>query len=532
MKRFFTLLFTAFCLTAFGQVPGYVPTDGLVAWYPLDGDVQEAIHDSLDGIFPSAVSLAEGNRFGQQGRALGFVREEQTQVVLPPLLDLSNSEFTLSGWFKSTALETSQAIINTIPRNILALGYNHGENLNAQHVSLWLDDDDSGWDISFNGHSEQSFALDLWHHVVVIRSGDAVSLYVNGELDWTLAISVNIGSAPEGLVLGSINGTEFFNGSLDDFGFWHRALTDEEVLELFNAPATVFGCTDPLACNYYEAASIDDGTCASCEALATACGEGTVWDSASQTCIVANPSDSNFDGCVQLNDLLDLLSAYGDCGAEESSWQCGDPLEHQGYDYVTVEIGEQCWFSENLRSESYENGDAIPSSVSDSEWSSTTSGAVALYGEDAGCQSNSPNVDACDPIQSLNEYGRLYNWYAVDDSRGLCPSGWHVPTDEEWTVMTDHLGGESTSGSQMKTTYGWFGGGNGMNSAGFSGLPGGYRFSSGYFGFSGFGGNWWSSSPDVSVAWGRGLDYYDEAISRNTYNPLYGFSVRCIKDAE
>ena len=221
-----------------------MPTDGLVGWHPLDGDVG-AIHDSLDGVFSSAVSLAEGNRFGQQGRALGFLREEQTQVVLPPLLDLSNSEFTLSGWFKSTALETSQAIINTIPRNILALGYNHGENLNAQHVSLWLDDDDSGWDISFNGHSEQSFALDLWHHVVVIRSNDEVSLSVNGELDWTLAMNANIGSASEGLVLGSINGAEFFNGSLDDFGFWHRALTDEEVLELFNAPATVFGCTDP-----------------------------------------------------------------------------------------------------------------------------------------------------------------------------------------------------------------------------------------------------------------------------------------------
>ena len=349
MNRILTLLLAASCLTVVGQMPYYVPTDGLVAWYPLDGDVQEAIHDSLDGISPSAVSLAEGNRFGQQGRALGFLREEQTQVVLPSLLDLSNSEFTLSGWFKSTALETSQAIINTIPRNILALGYNHGENFNDQHVSLWLDDDDIDWDISFNGHSEQSFALDIWHHVVVMRSGDAISLFVNGVLDWTLALDVNIGSASEGLVLGSINGAEFFNGSLDDFGFWHRALTDEEVLELFNAPATVFGCTDPLACNYNEAASVDDGTCASCEALATACGEGTVWDADSQTCIVANPSDSNFDGCVQLNDLLNLLSAYGDCGAEESPWLCGDPLEYQGYDYGTVQIGEQCWFAENLR---------------------------------------------------------------------------------------------------------------------------------------------------------------------------------------
>jgi uncharacterized protein (TIGR02145 family) len=298
---------------------------------------------------------------------------------------------------------------------------------------------------------------------------------------------------------------------------------------------TCAGCTNENATNYDSTATIEDGSCLYNQAAHDAEYDAGYEAGAAECPHCANsedPADINNDGCVQLNDLLDLLSAYGNCSAEESQWQCGDPLEYQGYDYETVQIGEQCWFAKNLRSENYLNGDVIPSNLSDSEWSSTTSGALALYGEDAGCQSNSPDIDACDPAQSLNEYGRLYNWYAVDDSRGLCPSGWHVPTDEEWTVMTDHLGGESISGGQMKTTYGWFGGGNGMNLAGFSGLPGGYRYSSGYFGFSGFGGNWWSSSPDVFGAWGRGLDYSDEAVSRNNYNPLYGFSVRCIKDAE
>ena len=133
---------------------------------------------------------------------------------------------------------------------------------------------------------------------------------------------------------------------------------------------------------------------------------------------------------------------------------CGEPVSYQGYDYATVLIGEQCWFAENLRNEHYANGDAIPSGLSDSEWSSTASGATAVYGEDAGCNNYSPDIDACDPSQSLSEYGRLYNWYAVDDARGLCPSGWHVPTDGEWTAMTDFLGGGSVAGGQMKTTYG------------------------------------------------------------------------------
>jgi uncharacterized protein (TIGR02145 family) len=208
-------------------------------------------------------------------------------------------------------------------------------------------------------------------------------------------------------------------------------------------------------------------------------------------------------------------------------------VSYQGYDYATVLIGEQCWFAENLRSESYENGDAIPSNLSDSEWGNTSSGAVAVYGEGSStCTNYSPDGDACDEAWSLNEYGLLYNWYAVDDARGLCPSGWHVPTDGEWTVVTDHLDGASVAGGQMKTTYGWYTGGNGTNSSGFSGLPGGYRSNSGNFLNAGDDGVWWSSSPVGSFAWLRGLDYDDENVYRNGYNQHFGFSVRCIQDSE
>ena len=218
-----------------------------------------------------------------------------------------------------------------------------------------------------------------------------------------------------------------------------------------------------------------------------------------------------------------------------SLFSCGDPVSYQGYDYATVLIGQQCWFAENLRSESYENGDAIPSGLGDSEWDNTSSGAVAVYGEGSSeCNDYSPVGDACDEAWSLSEYGRLYNWYAVDDARGLCPSGWHVPTDGEWTVLTDHLGGESVAGGQMKTTYGWYDGGNGTNSSGFSGLPGGYRdYTSGFFNSAGLNGYWWSSSPNGSFAWSRLLGYNYESVYRyNGFNPQDGFSVRCVRDAE
>ena len=216
---------------------------------------------------------------------------------------------------------------------------------------------------------------------------------------------------------------------------------------------------------------------------------------------------------------------------------CGDPVGYQGYDYATVLIGDQCWFAENLRSENYENGDAIPANLSDSEWQNTTSGAVAVYGEDAGCQNSSPDIDACDPAQSLEEYGRLYNWYAVDDARGLCPSGWHVPTNGEWTVMTDHLGGVSGAPIQMQTTYGWYNGANGTNSSGFSALPGGQRNFGEYlnsdFINSGLEGNWWSASPHNNGLARARLLYFDLVYLLNfVSDKREDLSIRCIKDSE
>ena len=262
------------------------------------------------------------------------------------------------------------------------------------------------------------------------------------------------------------------------------------------------------------------------------CGTGTVWDPETQACIVAYPADTNFDGCVQLNDLLDLLASYGLC--QTTALSCGDPMTYQGYDYATVLIGEQCWFAENLRSENYENGDAIPSGLSDIEWSSATSGARAVFGDGiSGCFEYSPPGDACDELWSLNEYGRLYNWFAVDDVRGLCPSGWHVPTDNEWTVLTDFLGGESVAGTQMKATYGWANpGGNGTNSSGFSGLPGGQRNPNGYFNIAGIAGIWWSATHDANAPWRRDLYSNDEFVSRFYGALTDGLSVRCIKDSE
>jgi uncharacterized protein (TIGR02145 family) len=230
-----------------------------------------------------------------------------------------------------------------------------------------------------------------------------------------------------------------------------------------------------------------------------------------------------------------LGTTYGDTLSFKTS-ACV-PVAFDGYTYDVVKIGDQCWFAENLRTTTYADGTAIPAGLTDGEWTSTTSGATAVYGEGSStCTNYSPDIDACDEAQSLTEYGRLYNWYAVDDARGLCPSGWHVPTDGEWTDLENYLGtnGHSgTEGTALKSTYGWYNSGNGTDDFGFSALPGGYRNGDvGYFYDAGANGYWWSSSPSGGSAWARNLLYVLPDIYRNVSSPRYGFSVRCLRDAD
>ena len=145
--------------------------------------------------------------------------------------------------------------------------------------------------------------------------------------------------------------------------------------------------------------------------------------------------DYDGDGVIDIGDLTHLLALFGNC---EEAPACSSP-SMDGYNYSVVQIGDQCWFAENLRTTAYRNGDVIPAGLTDGDWSSTTSGATAVYGEDDGCQLLVQTSMPATRLQSLAEYGRLYNWYAVDDVRSLCPSGWHVPTDGEWTDLENYI---------------------------------------------------------------------------------------------
>jgi uncharacterized protein (TIGR02145 family) len=212
------------------------------------------------------------------------------------------------------------------------------------------------------------------------------------------------------------------------------------------------------------------------------------------------------------------------CGADNvhnGTLTYGSMIDQQGYVYKTILIGNQEWMAENLKTTIYRNGETIANVTDNAQWQSLTTGAWAFYTNDS--QYDCP-------------YGKLYNWYAVADQRNICPIGWHVPTDAEWTTLTDYLGGAAVAGGKMKTTlvpntfpY-WIQNNSATNESGFSGLPGGYRFDYGAFENIRYYGSWWSSSEFGTNAWQRRLNYDSGIVTRYNILKTLGNSVRCLRD--
>jgi uncharacterized protein (TIGR02145 family) len=188
--------------------------------------------------------------------------------------------------------------------------------------------------------------------------------------------------------------------------------------------------------------------------------------------------------------------------------------------YHTVTIGTQVWMVENLKVTKYRDGTPIPYITDGSDWTFLTTRGCCDYEHTA---SNSAI------------YGKRYNWYAVSDSHNIAPIGWHVPTDAEWTILTEYLGGELVAGGKLKdtTTTFWLSPNtSATNSTGFKALPGGFRNDLGQFkNLAGFGGWWSSTEVDSYLAYSRVMASNNGTVERhNNYSKTFGFSVRCLKD--
>ncbi len=287
------------------------------------------------------------------------------------------------------------------------------------------------------------------------------------------------------------------------------------------------GCTDNTACNYDEGALEEDG---SCQFVGSPCDDGngnTISDVLNTSC--------ECEGMVVIN------ASSHSCGAlhvHNPGLNYGDMTDQQGNTYKTIVIGTQEWMAENLNTSIYLNGDSIITNLSNLDWENafnTEEGAWAYYNDDA--------TNEC-------PYGKLYNWFAVNDARGLCPQGWHVPTDSEWATLINYLDPSSDGGSNFLDTSGramktvgtietgdgyWYSYNNqsvvGTNSSGFSGLPGGHRHGFGGYDLLGRNGYFWSSTPmDASYSYYRLLYNWLSMVYRHEYLKHYGFAVRCLRD--
>jgi len=187
--------------------------------------------------------------------------------------------------------------------------------------------------------------------------------------------------------------------------------------------------------------------------------------------------------------------------------------------YTSLTIGMQQWMDKNLDVATYRNGDLIPYVTDSTTWAALTTGAWCYY-------NNDPSNNCI--------YGKLYNFYAVEDPRGLAPIGWHVPTDGEFATLTTTLDGEWAAGGKMKvtgTTTWRSPNTSATNTSGWAGLPGGYRYNNGSFYLVGINGYWWSSTTTgVNSAWYRNLNFNSARASRNSTDVTAGLSVRCVRD--
>jgi uncharacterized protein (TIGR02145 family) len=272
----------------------------------------------------------------------------------------------------------------------------------------------------------------------------------------------------------------------------------------------ILGCTDNNACNYNSSATADDGSCYSSGEPCNDENPNTICDLWTADCV-----------CVGSTSASDHTCGYSCVHNENLSY--GSLTDQQGNVYKTIVIGSQEWMAENLNTSVYRNGDPISIFSDNDSWASTSDGAWTYYLGDVSY--------AC-------PFGKLYNWYACVDSRELCPQGWHMPTDAEWTVLGSFLGGDEVAGGKMKTRGTvndagiWITTTTGTtNSSGFSAVPSGYRFDWGNYGGANYDVWWWSSTQYVDeLAYLRSLGHSVDALGRDVRDKNKGCAVRCLRD--
>ena len=563
MRHFLLPFALLLSLSLAAQVPTYVPTDGLVAWYGLESDALDGSgngNDLTTAGNPQWLS-SDGQGYADlDGNGDFFFNDDPSFPVL--------NEIFVSCWVRIDAFGSGGGS-NLKP--IISKWNSSGAGENS--FIIYESDNNIRWVSDYGSNTSPTFSYQhnwptgQWHHIAAYY-GDSLKLFIDGSCvsaginvsdydnsnsnfrigDWYSSISSNYST---------------LDGGIRSVGIWNRGLSAVEAQALFTEIPPVAGCMEESACNYNAEANVDDGNCilsgcmeegacnynaaAECEGEACdysccpgpgCCGAGTLWDATLATCVVDIPNGvdtactlmnlqelaSGYAALAEQNAALDsLLSACEGDGAANASGPCAgqDHVTYQGHEYAIVEIGNQCWFAENLQTEVYNNGEPLQSDLNSGSWSTTNEGSYSIYN---GEETNSIDL------------GFLYNWHAVTDGRGLCPLGWSVPTEVAWISLEEYIESNHQAdeiGLHIKSTESWTSG-NGINTYGFGAKAAGYRSNeSGEYNYIGNYTYFWSSTPSSSnSAFVRRLDYFSDNLTKYSGNDNLnqGFSVRCVKD--
>ena len=473
MKKLLLLLLVLSVFASYAQVPSYVPTNGLVAYYPFNGNANDASGNGNNGVVNGATLTADRNGNGNSAyyfSSAGCASRIDVSVNTTSILN----GLTISTWVSRTGN-------GCIGPRIFEFFPASGDAGLAQWI--W---DNAGY-TRFGSYTSNSTGLsssftavanNIWTHLVYTNDGLNAKFYQDGLLINTIASSGNPILASNAS-FGRMNHPAYdaFNGKLDEIGIWNRALSQSEVIQLYNS--------------------------------ATLC--------------IANITSNDTTICKGSSVTLNAAAVTP-----------ASATDINGNTYPSVNIGSQTWMQKNLNVSKYKNGVVIPQVTDAAQWAALTTGAWCWYNND------SANYAAT--------YGKLYNWYAVNDSNGLAPDGWHVPTNSEWNKLIRNIDGtadtvclncnqSSTAGGALKETgtAHWTSPNTGAsNATGFLGLPGGGRNQLGSFYQINQNGIWWSFTPLVSPTVPSATYYIDynstkSYIGGNDYK-WQGFSVRALRN--
>ena len=516
------------------SLPDHIPTDGLIGWYPLDGDAAESTGIQEDGMLINVEGIPD--RHGVINGALeiqgngSYVHlglEDEARLA-------SSDELTLSMWIHPTA--------NGAPLT----KYRNGSGA----ASSWFLQYADGFGYRFWGNGTSGTPTDAdwpslcpnsssgWNHIVVVYNGGTGDLWMDGNLVCSSSFPVSSQTNQNFPVLigrsHCVNGSSCnsFTGQVDELGLWNRALTPAEITSLYQAEPPTLGCTDASACNYDAEANVDDGSCYSCDVPAAHCGPGTHWDATLSACVADTPSAEVAEDCTLMS-LQELTEGYltparhcelpgqpacRPARRESGQWRrndrqldlrCPAPLPRLRLRHRP-----------NRRPMLVRGKLPIPPRTASPSDESNVEPRFYILNQ------SHTDLEVGTQSEEYTEYGVLYNLPAALMEGGTCPSGWHLPTLSEWDALGAFA--ESAGANSLKGES-W----GGTNLLGFNAKPAGHRSDTGEFIREGTESDLWSSTNDPGCINGVARLYSNEDHLITDQWMLHcesGNSVRCVKD--